>query len=114
MWVDHNFIYSDVEKGTIMDLEMAKTSLKMADDLLKGIKKPLICDFTNMKSQTKECRDYYSSAETAQRYTACAIISTSIIGRVLANFYLGLNKPIIPTRFFTDEYTACIWADKFK
>jgi hypothetical protein len=32
---------------------------------------------------------------------------------VLGNFYLGLNKPLVPTRLFTSEEEAQAWLRSF-
>ena len=74
----------------------------------------LLCDYSNLKSQTKECRNYYASREVAKMTKACAIISSSVFGRMLANFYMGLNKPQTPTRFFTDKNEAILWLNTYK
>jgi len=74
-----------------------------------GTKVLIFCDYTDIKSQTRECRQYYAGKETADRLIACAILTGSRFGKVIGNFYMGLNKLTIPTRLFTDEAEGLKW-----
>lgn len=40
---------------------------------------------------------------------ADAFVLSSMAQRILANFYIKINKPERPTRFFNDPETALIW-----
>ncbi|MES2567571.1 MAG: hypothetical protein V4565_11930 [Bacteroidota bacterium] len=44
---------------------------------------------------------------------ADAFVLSSMSQRILANFYIKINKPERPTKFFTDTYTALIWLKNF-
>lgn len=41
--------------------------------------------------------------------TADAFVLSSMAQRILANFYIKINKPERPTKFFNDPETALIW-----
>lgn len=92
----------------------AKEGFDLTMKLTNNTPALLLCDYSNLKSQTKECRNYYASQEVASMTKACAIISSSVFGRMLANFYMGLNKPKSPTRFFANKNEAIVWLNSFK
>jgi len=77
-------------------------------------RRPLLVDIRYMKSFDRAARVYYSSAETAQTITALALLVESPLSRLLANFFMGLNKVQVPTRLFTAEDKAVEWLKGFR
>lgn len=76
----------------------------------RGEIRPLIVDFKNMKSQTKESRDYYSKdPRHAATHTATALVVNNAVTRMIANFFIGLNKAVKPVRLFDDYQSAVQW-----
>lgn len=59
--------------------------------------------------ETLADRVYYAGPATAEIFTAAALPVESMLSRAIANFFLGLNKPLIPTRLFNDEAEAVAW-----
>jgi len=53
---------------------------------------------------------YYASGAEANKYTiASAFVVKSIAQKLLGNAYVTFNKPITPTKIFTDEEEAVKW-----
>jgi hypothetical protein len=44
---------------------------------------------------------------------AVALIVGTPLTRVMANFFLSVNKPVFPTRMFDDEASAVAWLLEF-
>lgn len=58
---------------------------------------------------------YYASTPEANKYTiASAFVVRSIAQKLLGNAYVTFNKPITPTRIFTDENEALKWLNSFR
>ena len=76
----------------------------------KGVVRPLLVDFKNMKSQTKECRDYFAKdPDHAATHSSAALVVNSAVTRMIANFFIGLNKAVKPVRLFDDRESAIQW-----
>jgi len=45
--------------------------------------------------------------------SARALLIESLVGQVIANFFISLNKPTVPTRLFTSEVEAVAWLKTF-
>ncbi len=75
----------------------------------KGKSRPLLVDTKSMKSLSREARHYYASDEAAKVASAVALVVDTPVSRVLANFYLGLSNPRLPTRLFSSEDEALEW-----
>jgi hypothetical protein len=56
-----------------------------------------------------EVRSFSASKEQNKFTIADAMVVKSISHRLLSNFYLKFNKPVMPTRLFTDKEKAIQW-----
>ncbi len=66
-----------------------------------------------IKSISREARMYYANERTASIQRATALLVDSPVSRVIANFFLGLNRPLSPTRMFTHQTQAILWLQTF-
>lgn len=56
----------------------------------------------------------YAATEEPNRYTiADAFVVKNLPQQLLVNFYITVNKPPRPTRFFTNENKAVSWLKQF-
>ena len=85
---------------------------RLRDSLNKKQTRVLI-DMTEVTEIAKEARDYFANERTASIQRATALLIKSPVSRVIGNFFLGLNKPISPTRLFTDPERAIGWLQTF-
>lgn len=72
----------------------------------------MIVDTTLAKSITKEARDYFSMKGRESKVVAFAILVNSPLSKLIANFFMGLNKPRVPVKLFTNEQEAINWCQK--
>ena len=73
----------------------------------------MLIDMRLIKSISREARVYYANERTASIQRATALLINSPVSRVIANFFMGLNRPLSPTRMFTDEAEAIRWLQTF-
>ncbi|MCX6175173.1 MAG: STAS/SEC14 domain-containing protein [Ignavibacteriales bacterium] len=115
----HKIFFLDI--GIIKDipftqdetLNKAKEALEAAKKYTGSKKFPLLVDVRQQKSISREARHFYSSKEVTDNVTALAFLVESTTSKVLANFFLGLNKPPYPTKLFTNEDEAIEWLKGF-
>jgi len=69
----------------------------------------LLVDVRPIKSITKEARDYFSMRGRESRVIGFAILIDSPLSTIIGNFFMGLNKPRVPVRLFTNEIKALTW-----
>lgn len=74
-----------------------------------GERRPLLIHFQQAAPQTAECREHYLSAEAARAVSAVAIVTASMLGRVIGNLMLGKNEHHIPIRLFDTPVAARAW-----
>lgn len=102
-------LYTDCFPNTVMTLEDGKESTRISAEMVNYEPHPLLCDLTNVVKMTQECRNHFAGAEHAKTFSKAALIVTSPISRIIGNFFLGLNKPLKPTRLFTNKEEGLKW-----
>ncbi|MGV3640759.1 MAG: hypothetical protein ACO1NZ_09590, partial [Adhaeribacter sp.] len=109
--VETNYLTLVVEEGILhcyykememLDLTIAQTGVRDRLAYIKGKSYPSLFDITKVKQSTKEARDYMAN-EGNELVSASAILVTSPMLRMMANFFISVNKPKNPTRMFTEQ-----------
>jgi hypothetical protein len=70
----------------------------------------LIVDLSDAGPQSTECSAHYLSPEARSHFTQMAVVTGSLLGRVVANLALGSNAPRDATiRLVATEQAALLW-----
>ncbi len=115
-WDSDNQIVWGELFGNLVTEEVAKENIDAQERLRDGLNKArtrVRIDMTGITEISKEARDYFANERTASIQRATALLIGSPVSRVIGNFFMGLNKPISPTRLFTDPSTAIRWLHTF-
>lgn len=75
----------------------------------QGKKRRLLVDLSEAGPQSTECRDYYMSAESKKNISAMAVVTGSLLGRIIGNLIIGSNRTSVPVRMFPSEAAALGW-----
>lgn len=99
-----------------IDLEIAKRIVQERLDFVNGQSFPALIDTTEVKSITKEARDYFNSDIAAAGISSAAIIVGSVFMSYIANFMIKVNwrRNKMPMRVFTDKNEALNWLKSLK
>lgn len=104
-------IFDDLEIDTADSIENCKAILV----LTRNYPCLLLTDWRDIALRiTREAREYYAGPEISKHRVAEALLINSMATRITANFYLRVNKPITPTRLFTEEQKAIDWLYSFR
>ena len=113
-WIEQDDIIKVVEnQGSEQTLEDAKLNIEAIQRLAKGKKYPLLIDFRGIKSMNREAREYYSGEEGAKSVIAVALVISSSVSKIIANFLTKITRSKTPTRLFTTEEEAIKWLKGF-
>ena len=97
----------------VMDLGVATHTVKDRLNFFKNEAYPCLFDITEVRQTTKEARDYMADKGN-DLVIASAMIVTNPMLKMMANFYVMVNRPKNPTRLFTDRESALEWLNQFK
>ena len=114
MWMKDGIVHSEYTPNLNITLEMAKIAVVERIKFMKGVSMPIFADVRNALSIDKEARDYLSSKEGTHLLTAGAFHVSSQVEKIMGTFFIKINRPIIPTRLFTNYEEAIKWLSTFK
>src|SRR5262245_21185384 len=98
-----------VRPGARMSLEDARQNIAAVAQVGAGQRVPVLVDGRRVHYVSREARDFLAGEEVARVQSACALWVSSPVSVVIANFFLGINKPQYPTRLFSSEHEAVAW-----
>jgi hypothetical protein len=85
--------------------EMREVYLRLSN----GSKFAVLLDATNAFDTTDEARKLLASKEFAEKRVAAAFVTKSLANKIIGSFFIKFNKPVSPTKLFTDEKLALEW-----
>ena len=98
-----------------IDLAAAKQLVVDRLDYTGGKSVYALIDFTNVKSVTKEARDFMNSAEGGLKgISAGAFMSNNVVATLFINLYLKVSHPPVPAKFFNTQKDAVEWLKKIE
>lgn len=109
-WMDENDTCITVVKpNAIIQLEDAIENSDAVKKLSDGKTYPLLVNLKEIKSISKEARDHFSMRGREPGVSAIGMLIKSPVSSIIGNFFLGLDKPKVPTKLFTSEVKAKNW-----
>ncbi len=99
--------------NTTLDVEDVRENAETFGLLSGGKKAPILIIGGAYSTVTKDARDFMATEESL-KYSLCeAFLLKYLAQRILINFYIKVNKPIVPTKMFTNEDKAIEWLKAF-
>ena len=113
IWIEGNIICGTFSQNVVINLNVAKDMVK--DRLMLSEGKPylILVEIDKIKAVENKARSYFASTEGTRQLIAAALIANSYLSRIIGNFFLTFNKPLIPTRLFTDREEARQWLRQY-
>ncbi len=112
---DEGIVWGELD-STPQTLQTAQDNIvaqeRVRDALGKEMTRVLI-DMRQTTRITREARQHYAGERTASIQRATALLVSSPLSATIANFFMGLNKPLCPTRMFTKIDEAIAWLQSY-
>jgi hypothetical protein len=98
-----------------MTIDVAKAIVQSRLDYCQGVPSYMVIDATNIKSATKEARDYMNSREGGLKgVLGGAFLSNNVMATLAINLFLKVSNLPVPAKFFTDKGEAIKWLRKIR
>lgn len=104
-----NIIFLRLKEGADLNINSINEQHDAQKELVKNDKYGVLVDGTNNVVITKECREYMASLITPNRVATAVLTKMNMATTLIANFYIKVNKPKIPTKLFKEEKDAVSW-----
>ncbi|MEH2551642.1 thiamine monophosphate synthase [Bradyrhizobium sp. AZCC 2262] len=112
--IEDGILFFSFTPNAIYEEDNSKRVIANLRELIGDVKIPVFVDGTNLLSMSAGARTYHTSSEGTHNIKATAILANSLMAKVTATLYMGLNKPPQPTRVFTDKQEAFAWLQQYK
>jgi hypothetical protein len=98
-----------VKENAEVTLQDARENSALVNSFFIDEKFPLLIDSRGIKSISREARSFFTTNGRETNTIAFAILIDSAVSKVVGNFFLGINKPAVPTKLFLEENDAINW-----
>ncbi|RMG19085.1 MAG: hypothetical protein D6730_22105 [Bacteroidetes bacterium] len=105
---DSGIFHWNFVAGANITLADAQRAYRQVAKMLDGKKVPVLVDMRAPVKIERAARQYYAS-EAKNYFCAGAIIVGSPFSKILANFFMGFNKPPMPMRVVNAEEEGMEW-----
>ncbi|MHA7209206.1 DUF7793 family protein [Arthrobacter sp. MDT1-65] len=99
-------LHLEWDRDCTITAEDAEWAMAAVNGLAAGAGHPMLVDMETTRTVTRSARAVFAIPCAASRI---ALLGSSPVDRMLANFFLGVNSPPCPTRFFTSRHLAVAW-----
>ncbi len=94
----------------LLTIEIAREIVRERVAFKDGISYPSLFDIREVKSTSKDARDFMAN-EGNDLVIASALLINSSVTKMIGNFFISVSKPKNPTKIFTDQPKAMEWLD---
>jgi len=105
---ESKILFVDVDEGARETLKDAISNNKLAVEITQNTCFGMLIDITKIGNIDAEARNFYAT-NTNTKSLGVAMLTNSVISRVLGNFFIGINKPIRSVKLFADKVKATEW-----
>jgi hypothetical protein len=112
MWFHDGILYGRYAEGLDVSLDIAKELVESRILYSEGKSCPMLIDMKGVKSATPQAREYLATIG-ATHLKAGALIVGSQMNMAIGNVFLMIDKPLVPTKLFTNEDRAVEWLRQY-
>ena len=102
-------VLATMNDGARFELSDAVEAVAATVEVAGGTRRPILVDMRGVQSESKEARAYVGGSEMTRVATAIALLTSSPVSKMIANFFLRIGHQPVPTRVFDDPSTARSW-----
>jgi hypothetical protein len=103
---DQGVLHLVWKRGTVLEAADVHAAMAMVNELADGAEYPMLIDISETQAVTRQARSVFSVKCAASRI---ALLGSSPINRIIANFAMARRTLPCPTQFFTSRNEALSW-----
>ena len=104
--------YTYLPNSEVDEREHQKNHDALIELVGKEVKFPLLIDADEFINVTPEARKLVRKLESVVPISARAMVIKSLGQRILASFYIKIQKPIVPTKIFNNYENGIKWLEE--
>ncbi len=106
---DDGVVRQDFVEGAYMEVADSREAIAAVRELTGDVPAFLLTDMRHVKGASSEARAFGSTPEMVPYIAAIALLTSSPLTRMIANFFVRFTRPAYPVRMFTDRDEALAW-----
>ena len=115
IYIKEDIIYLIYKDGADVTLDAIEENLSVKTEMQKGKAMKTLVDVTAVWQYSDEARELVSS----ERFKKITIVMAVLVGyslpvKMVANFFMKINKPVTPTKLFTNKESAIKWLNSIQ
>jgi hypothetical protein len=107
-WIEDDVLHGYYKKDCILSLKAAKEVVALRLALQKGKTYKGLVYITHVKVVGEDAKQFLAK-EGYEGVEKAALVSSSVFMTILGNIFISFNKPIRPTRLFSNKEDAVKW-----
>lgn len=111
-WIKDGILYFVYKEIDYLDTSTAKFIVEDRLEFQRGIAYPIFCDTRFLRDSGKSARDYLAQ-QGSLLAKAVAIYDDRIYGGSMVGFYMERNRPLVPSKVFTEREAAIEFLKEF-
>ena len=104
-----NIIFLRLKEDAEFTLSASKEQHQAQDELTQQDNYVVLVDARNHVTISKESREFMAKYNNPRRKATAILTNKNAAMLIMANFYMNVNKPRIPTKLFNHESEAVQW-----
>lgn len=94
------------KSGTVLEAPDVHAAMAKVNEMADGAEYPMLIDISNTQAVTRKAKSVFSTKCAASQI---ALLGSSPVNRVIANFAMARRTLPCPTRYFTSRKEAMSW-----
>lgn len=120
--IQNDFVSISMENGIVfvrylvrkLDRKTAMQVVQLRKEFTHNTPYPVLADIRKVVTTTRDAREFASSDESIEGVIAGAILTDTTFNAFIANFFVKVSRPKLPTRVFARQEDALKWLEQFK
>ncbi len=104
-WIENGILYFVYKPIEFLDSSTAKQIVKSRLEFQQGMAYPILCDTRFLQDSSKPARDYLAR-QGSLLAKAVAVYDTRNFAATMIGYYVDRNRPLVPSRIFSDREAA--------
>ena len=108
-WMEGEIYIGVYKKNLLIGLEAAVETVRLRKEITQNQPIRGLLFISNLKAISEEAKKYFASEEALENVEKFALVSDSVFTMLIANTYLKLVPPKVPSKMFTNKEDALKW-----
>ena len=113
LYFDNGIVTITIKENANIELSEMKEIIEKRNKLVGINKFSVLIDSSSNHSTTNESQKYLAELNNPN-WICMAVLTNNLASKILANFFIKINKPIVKTKMFTKIEAAIEWIETFK